>query len=183
MLPAIERAPSRAAASRPGGWLFVNVLMYVDRWLLRATSGRLSTAAGTRFHRHIVMLTTTGARTGQPRTVPLLALFDGQSVILIASRGGHAEHPAWYHNLRGDPLATAMVLGRKTQYRAREAEGATRDRLWTQAVELYPGYADYQARVARRVPVMILEAVAPLESQHRASRSSAGCTFALWMST
>ena len=164
MLPAIERALGRAAASRPGGWLFVNVLMHVDRWLLRVTRGRLSTAAGTRFHRHIVMLTTTGARTGRPRSVPLLALFDGQSVILIASRGGHAKHPAWYHNLRAHPLATAMVLGRKTQYRAREAEGDSRERLWRRAVELYPGYADYQRRVARRVPVVILEPVDRVDS-------------------
>lgn len=127
MLPAIERALSRAAASRPGGWLFVNVLMHVARWLLRATRGRLSTAAGTRFHRHIVMLTTTGARTGQPRTVPLLALFDGQSVILIASRGGHAKHPAWYYNLCAHPLVTTMVLGRKTQYCARARRKAPRE--------------------------------------------------------
>ena len=152
---------ARVAASRPGAWLFLNVLTHVDRLLVRGSRGRLSTAAGTRFHRHIVILTTTGARTGRPRHVPLLALLDGPRVVLIASRGGHPRHPAWYHNLRAHPAATAQVHGRTRPYLAREAEGTERADLWRRAVELYPGYAAYQARVERRVPVVVLEEVAP----------------------
>jgi deazaflavin-dependent oxidoreductase (nitroreductase family) len=155
-----ERALIRVAASRPGAWLFINVLTHVDRWLLRATAGRVSTASGSRFHPHIVLLTTTGARTGRPRAVPLLALLDRGRVILIGSRGGHARHPAWYHNLRAHAVATVQVHGRMGQYRAREAEGPERAELWQRAVGFYPGYAEYQRRITRRVPVMVLEPLA-----------------------
>jgi len=153
----IDRALVRLAASRPGAWVYVNVLTHIDRMLVRATKGRLSTAIGTRFHRHVVVLTTIGARTGQRRAVPLLAFFDGPAIVLIASRGGHPRHPSWYHNLCAQPLAMVMVDGRTRPYRAREVEGAERVRLWRRAVEFYPGYADYQRRIARRVPVMLLE--------------------------
>lgn len=159
MLPSIDRMLVRLAASRPGAWVYVNILTHVDRMLVRATNGRLSTAVGTRFHRHIVVLTTIGVRTGQRRAVPLLALFDGLAVILIASRGGHPRHPSWYHNLCAQPLAMVMVNGHTRQYRAREVDGAERVQLWRRVVDFYPGYADYQRRIARRVPVMVLEPV------------------------
>src|SRR5689334_3870291 len=155
----VDRALVRAAASRPGAWLFINVFTHVDRLLLRVSGGRLSTAAGSRFHPHVVLLTTTGARTGKSRTVPLIALLDRGRVILIGSRGGHAKHPAWYHNLRANARAMVMVQGHTAHYHAREAEGTERAALWQQAVEFYPGYADYQDRISRRVPVMVLEPI------------------------
>ena len=159
MWTAIERALVRLAASRAGAWVYVNIFTHIDRMVVRASNGRLSTAVGTRFHRHVVVLTTIGVRTGQRRAVPLLAFFDGPAVILIASRGGHPRHPSWYHNLCAQPLARVMVNGRPGQYRAREADGAERIQLWRRAVEFYPGYADYQERVTRRIPVMVLEPV------------------------
>jgi deazaflavin-dependent oxidoreductase (nitroreductase family) len=152
-----ERIMVRLAASSPGAWLFVNVLTHVDRLLIRMTRGRVSTAIGSRFHRHVVLLTTTGARTGRPRMVPLLALLGGSRVVLIASRGGHPQHPGWYHNLRACAQATVTVHGRTDVYVAREAEGAERAELWQRAVAFYPGYAEYQARAGRRIPVMVLE--------------------------
>jgi len=168
MLPFVERLLVRIAASRPGAWIYVNVLTHIDRLVLPATGGRLSTAVGSRFHRHIVVLTTTGGRTGKPRAVPLLAFFDDGRVILIASRGGHARHPAWYHNLRARPFATVMVQGHTRRYRAREAEGPQRAELWRRAVQFYPGYADYQRRIRRTVPVMILDPAAPDDPPHDA---------------
>jgi deazaflavin-dependent oxidoreductase (nitroreductase family) len=149
------------AASRPGAWLFINILTHLDRLLVRASHGRVSTVVGTRFHPHIVLLRASGARTGRVRDVPLLALLDGPRVVLIASRGGHPRHPAWYHNLRAHPRASVTVQGQTRHCLAREAEGAERVELWRRAVEFYPGYAAYQARVGRRVPVLVLEPVAP----------------------
>jgi deazaflavin-dependent oxidoreductase (nitroreductase family) len=156
MLTSIERGLVRLAASRAGAWVYVNVFTHIDRLLVRVSHGRLSTAVGTSFHPHIVLLRTVGARTGRSRDVPLLALIDGPRVILIASRGGHARHPAWYHNLRAHPRALVTLQAQTRPYLAREAEGAERTELWRRAVDFYPGYAAYQARVSRRVPVMVL---------------------------
>ena len=87
----------------------------------------------------------------------VLALIDGPRVVLIASRGGHARHPAWYHNLRAHPRALVTVQGQTRSYVAREAEGDERADLWRRATAFYPGYAAYQARVSRRVPLMVLD--------------------------
>ena len=152
-----ERTAVRFAASPPGAWLFVNLLTHVDRFLIRATRGRVSTAIGSRFHPSVVLLTTTGARTGRLRAVPLLALRSGSRLILIASRGGHPQQPGWYHNLRAHARATVTEQGRTDLYVAREAKGAERATLWREAVAFYPGYADYQMRATRRIPVMVLE--------------------------
>jgi deazaflavin-dependent oxidoreductase (nitroreductase family) len=160
----MERALVRLAASRPGAWVYVNILTHIDRLILPATRGHISTAVGTSFHRHIVIVTTTGARTRKPRVVPLLALLDHSAVVLVASRGGHRRHPSWYHNLRAHPVATVMAHGQTKQYRAREAQAAERADLWRRVVEFYPGYAAYQRRTARRVPVMILEPLGEAQS-------------------
>ncbi len=160
VLEPIERGLVRLAASRPGAWLYVNVLTHVDRVLLRATGGALSTAAGTRFHPNVVLLETVGARTGRRRVVPLLALVDGPRVILIASRGGHPHHPGWYHNLRAQPRALVAVQGTTKPYVAREAAGDERAHLWPRVVAFYPGYAAYQRRAGRQIPVMVLDPTA-----------------------
>jgi deazaflavin-dependent oxidoreductase (nitroreductase family) len=150
----------RFAATPLGAWLFLNVLTHVDRLLIRATGGRVSSAIGTGFHPHVVLLTTTGARTGQPRVAPLLAFRSGSRLVLIASRAGHPRHPAWYRNLQAHPRATVAEQGQTGLYVAREAEGAERAALWGDAVAFYPGYADYQARARRPIPVMVLEPAA-----------------------
>ncbi len=122
--------------------------------LLQLTQGRLSTVMGTL---PTLILTTTGAKSGQPRTVPLVYLPDGARVILIASRGGDTRHTGWYYNLLANPAATLQIDGRAVHYRAQEASGAERAELWRRAVALYPGYATYQERCgARQIPVLIL---------------------------
>jgi deazaflavin-dependent oxidoreductase (nitroreductase family) len=156
-----ERLTLALACSRLGAWLYLHVLTHVDRLLLRVSAGRLSSALGTRLRQHVVLLTTTGARSGRPRTVPLLALFDGDDVVLVASRGGHPRHPGWYLNLRANPRVSVTFRGRRRARLAREAEGAAREALWRKVVALYPGYADYQARTARRIPVIVLSAAPP----------------------
>jgi deazaflavin-dependent oxidoreductase (nitroreductase family) len=148
-----ERSPTRLAALHLGSWLFVRVFSRVDRSLLRLSGGRLSLAIG----QPILLLTTRGAKTGHRRSTPLLYVQDGADIILIASNGGRPRHPAWYHNLRAHPEATLLLHGREGRYRAREAYGEERERLWRKAVDAYAGYAAYSRWTGgREIPVMIL---------------------------
>ncbi|MFQ5946362.1 MAG: nitroreductase family deazaflavin-dependent oxidoreductase [Anaerolineae bacterium] len=150
----LMRAVFGLASSRPGTWLFLHVFPHIDRPLLRLSGGRLSLSLG----QPILLLTTRGARTGQPRSSPLMYVADGERVALIASNGGRPRHPAWYHNLRANPEATLTLRGETRRYRAREAAGAERQRLWAKAVGQYLGYATYQRRAGERpIPVMVLE--------------------------
>jgi deazaflavin-dependent oxidoreductase (nitroreductase family) len=105
----------------------------------------------------IVLLTTTGRRSGRPRTVPLCSLRDGESLVVIASYGGLDRSPSWWLNLQSEPRAVVR-LGRDTHdVVAREAMSAERERLWAQLTARAPGYLHYQRRTTRRIPVVLLE--------------------------
>ena len=105
-----------------------------------------------------VVLTTIGSRSGIAREVPLYALEDGDRFVVIGSNGGKERDPAWVGNLRAAPDGTVRVgRHRVIPVRAREAEGDERDRLWAEAVASFPGYARYQERASRRIPVIVLE--------------------------
>jgi deazaflavin-dependent oxidoreductase (nitroreductase family) len=107
----------------------------------------------------VIVLTTTGARSGLPRSAPLVGLRSGSGAYaVIASNFGQHHHPAWSHNLRARSEATIAVAGRSTRVRARVAEGAERDAIWRQALEVYPGYAGYERRTLHRgIVVWVLE--------------------------
>jgi F420H(2)-dependent quinone reductase len=150
----LGRAVERMAASRAGGWYFINVANKIDKHLVPATNGRVSTAVG----QQVLVVETTGAKSGQARRTPLTYVTDGDAIVLIASKGGAPKNPAWYHNLKAHPEVRVWAKRRSGRYRAREAEGDGRDRLWDLAVDYYAGYADYQGRTGgRRIPVMVLE--------------------------
>ena len=104
-----------------------------------------------------LLLDHVGARSGVKRTVPLLYVEDGADLVLVASKGGYPRHPAWFHNLKAHPDTTVQVGARVRRVRARVATAAERERLWPRAVAVYPGYADYQARAGREIPLVILE--------------------------
>ena len=90
----------------------------------------------------------------------------GESYVVIASKGGMPEHPLWFRNLEANPECEVQVASRKLRARAREAEGAERERLWQQMAKLYPPYDDYQKRAAgRRIPVVVLEPVEEARSR------------------
>lgn len=149
-----ERGMTAFAASRPGGWLFVNVFNRIDPVLLRVSGGRLSVAVG----QPVLLMTSTGARSGQRRQTPLLYSADGDRIVLVASKAGSDRHPAWYHNVMAHPDVDVLAPGRSGRYRAREAQGEERERLWRQVNELYSGYDTYQERAGeRRIPVVVLE--------------------------
>lgn len=155
-----QRSAQALASSRYGSKLAARLLPRVDRAVLRLSGNRF-TFSSALSHVPGVMLTTTGAKTGLPRTVPLLAFPDGDKVALIASSFGAEKHPAWYLNLRAHPQATLAFHGQPARpYVAREASGAEREMIWRRAARAYPGYNAYQARTGgREIPVLVLEPV------------------------
>lgn len=106
-----------------------------------------------------ITLVTVGARSGASRRATLYAWEDGDALVLIGSRGGSARHPGWVHNLRAHPDVRVVHGRAERSYRAREADGAERDRLWALAVERFPLYGRYAERTTRRIPVFRLEPV------------------------
>jgi deazaflavin-dependent oxidoreductase (nitroreductase family) len=153
-----ERALERFAASPAGGWYFINVANKVDKHLVPATNGRFSTAVG----QQVLVVETIGARTGAARRIPLVYVTDGDDIVLIASKGGAPKNPAWYHNLKANPEVQVWARDRTGRYRAREASGDERERLWDKAVDYYAGYETYQRRTGgRQIPVMVLTPISP----------------------
>jgi deazaflavin-dependent oxidoreductase (nitroreductase family) len=152
----VQRSTRWIAKTRFGGWVALHVANRVDPYLMRASGGRLKMPSGA----PTVLLTHTGAKSGKKRTTPLLYFTDGGNVILVASQTGKAKHPAWFHNLKANPDIELWAGGRGGAYRAREAEGEERARIWKLATELYPGYDDYQRKAdaaGRRIPVVVCE--------------------------
>lgn len=105
----------------------------------------------------MLLLTTTGARTGRPHTVPLLFLSDGDRLVVIASYGGRPQHPQWYRNLRAHPEATVQVRSRRWRVRARTAGPDERAEWWPRVLAAYHKYRVYESNTDRVIPVVILE--------------------------
>ena len=103
---------------------------------------------------NMLLITTTGAKSGRSVTVPLVYLSDGDRIVLIASDGGGDRHPAWYHNLRANPEVTVEIGIEKFQAMAHDIAGPERDRLYAAMVEVQPGFAEYQEGTTRRIPVV-----------------------------
>jgi deazaflavin-dependent oxidoreductase (nitroreductase family) len=104
----------------------------------------------------ILLLTTVGRTSGEPRTTPLIHRTDGDRWIIVASKGGAPENPAWYENLLANPEATIEVKGDRIEVRASTAEGEERARLWSLMTEVWPAYDEYQGWTEREIPVVIL---------------------------
>jgi deazaflavin-dependent oxidoreductase (nitroreductase family) len=105
----------------------------------------------------ILLLDHVGAKSGKRRTAPLAYVTDGDAYVIIASKGGHPRNPAWFHNLRAHPDTTIQVGNRRLRVHARVATPEERERLWPKAVEAHAGYADYQRRTERTIPLVFLE--------------------------
>ncbi len=103
-----------------------------------------------------LLLTTRGRKTGRILTLPLIYGKDGSNHVIIGSKGGAAEHPAWLLNLEADPNVEVQVVADKFSAVARIAKGDERTRLWKMMVEVYPPYPDYQSRTEREIPVVVL---------------------------
>lgn len=104
----------------------------------------------------ILLLTTTGRNSGEPRTTPLIHRVDDGRWVIVASKGGTPDHPAWFKNLEADPDATIQVRDEEIPVRATVAEGEERERLWRDMAEVWPDYDGYQERTEREIPVVVL---------------------------
>lgn len=141
------------------GELAVNrVASRFHRWLLRRNRGRA--AIRRLLGLDSILVTTTGRKTGQPRTVPLGAIRDGARWLVIASNAGHDRPPAWALNMAADPAVFVDAGSGPTRCRAHAAVGDEADLLWPRVLAVYPGYADYQARTERPIPLFVLEPTA-----------------------
>jgi F420H(2)-dependent quinone reductase len=138
--------------------LTFRILGGLHRSVYRLTGGKV----GARIvNLPVLLLTTTGRKSGRPRTQPLTYARTPEGYAVIASKGGAGQHPFWYLNLLANPLAE-VTLGRETQQvRAREAEGEERERLWRQLADVHSGYDRYALKTSRRIPVVVLEEPQP----------------------
>lgn len=132
---------------------FIKVMSRANTVLYRASGGRV----GGKFLRGapVCLVTTTGRKSGQARTVPLLYLRDGDDIVIVASKGGMPEHPLWYLNLLAEPKATIEIGRERTEVTCRTASTDERARLWPLLTAMYRDYDSYQARTDREIPVVI----------------------------
>lgn len=108
----------------------------------------------------LMLLTTTGAKSGQPRTAPLVHTTDGDRLVIIASKGGADTNPDWYHNLVANPTATVELPDETFTVRARIADDEERERLYSAQAALMPNFAEYERNTSRQIPVFVLERIA-----------------------
>jgi deazaflavin-dependent oxidoreductase (nitroreductase family) len=151
----LYRAFARVLGSRAAGWLSQNVIWKIDPHLMRLTRGRF----GLGLILPTALLETTGARSGLPRRNAVIYFHDGDRAVIMASKLGLPEHPAWFHNVRAHP---DVRLGGQA-FRARVVDDeAERARLWALADRVFPTYATYRERAAesgRTIPLVVLEPV------------------------
>lgn len=137
---------------------FIRAMSAANCFVFRLTGGRL----GGRFLRGapVGLLTTTGRKSGQRRTTPLIYLDDGERVVVVASQGGLPRHPLWYENLSANPdVAFQRPRGPDRSYRARTAGPDEKRAFWPRLCAIYPDYAGYQTRTDRDIPVVILDPI------------------------
>ena len=154
---AAQRGIRLVGGTRPMAWLFARVLHHLDGPVLRGSRGRRCvTSALTGLP--IVELTAEGARSGEPRTLPIIGVPDGDRLVLVASNYGQQRNPGWYYNLKANPRCSVVFHGQRYEMEAYEADGDERDRLWELDVSVYPPRNHYARRAGdRRIPVMVLQ--------------------------
>jgi len=157
----LQRLMRRFASGGPGSWIFSRVAHHIDRPVFRLTKGK-QTFGSLITGLPIVMLTTTGAKTGKQRTVPVLGLPSEGGMAVIASNFGQHNNPGWYYNLRANPEGNYSIVGEHgaVRYRAVEATGERRQVIWETGLRVYPGWTQYEKRASHReIVVFVLEPV------------------------
>ena len=152
----VQRAIQRLAASRGGSQVLLRILPPIDRVFFRLSGNRhtlVSLLAGL----PTLLLVSTGAKSGLPRTTPLVGIPHGDGYILIGSNFGQTHHPAWVYNLRVHPAAQLIHNGQAREYTAREVHGEEYDACWQKAVNYYAGYQAYKVRAGRKIAVFVFE--------------------------
>jgi len=153
---AIQRLSHRFFMLQPVTSFFAPRVHLLDNAVLKLTRGNYSAVEILGWN--IIQLTTIGAKTRQPRTLPLVGIFDREKIALVASSFGRKQNPGWYYNLKANPECEVYFKGRSGKYMARETDGQERERYFQMAVTQYAGYQKYRERAAhRKIPVMLLE--------------------------
>lgn len=155
---AAQVAMQHIAASRPGAWLFARSLHHIDRALIRLSRGQV-TLPGVVAGLPVLTVTTTGARTGQRRTTPLLGIPVGEDMAVIGTSFGQPHTPGWYYNMCAQPRVEVAYRNRTVTAVAREADEEERKAIWSRAIKIYAGYDAYASRIkGRDIRIMILSA-------------------------
>jgi deazaflavin-dependent oxidoreductase (nitroreductase family) len=144
------RRPSRLTAALQNAATRIHSVLY--RSSKGVIGGRIANSP-------VLLLTTTGRRSGKQRTVPLLYLMDGRNVVLVASNGGAVTHPTWWLNLETTSEAWIQIKGIRRRVKAERASAAEKQRLWQRLTAMYPGYKRYQEITDRDIPVVILRPI------------------------
>jgi deazaflavin-dependent oxidoreductase (nitroreductase family) len=124
----------------------------------RAHGGKVT--SGPFLGRNLLLLTTSGARSGKPRLAPLVYSCDGDRIVIVASKGGAPTHPAWYWNILANPVVTVELGSETVLARASMAEGEERDRLYAAHAAEHPAFKDYETKTTRVIPVVWLDRIA-----------------------
>src|SRR5947209_14317793 len=135
-------------------WTLFNRMSAANVRLYRLSGGRLGNHIG---RAPVLLLHHVGRRSGKARVSPLLYLEDGDRLVVVASKGGFDQDPAWFRNLIASPETEVEVGRERRRVRARQAGQEERDALWPRLVEMYPAYADYQRSTDRAIPVVVLD--------------------------
>jgi deazaflavin-dependent oxidoreductase (nitroreductase family) len=139
------------------GSIAIRWMTRINKWLYRGTGGKI----GGKFSHGapICLVTTVGRKSGEPRTVALLYLQDGEDVVLVASKGGMSHNPMWYSNISANPAVEIEIGRTRRAMRAHQASSEEKAALWPKLVAMYPDYAQYQQRTTRDIPVIICSPV------------------------
>jgi deazaflavin-dependent oxidoreductase (nitroreductase family) len=135
---------------------FIKLFMDINAFLIRISRGRVGSRLGTQT---ILLLETTGRKTGQLREIPVAYFFHEGKYLIVASNWGKDKHADWYLNLRKNPRAKLTVNGKTLQVTARDAEGDEYVRLWNWATKKHPPYLEYQKMTSRHIPIMVFEVI------------------------
>lgn len=138
--------------------ILIKWFMQINAFFLRFTNGRFGSKLG---KQTILLLETTGRKSGQPRTIPIAYFFHEGEYLIVESNWGKDKHADWYFNLKKNPRATLTVDGRRIPTQAHEAEGEEYIRLWKFATEKHPPYLQYQSMTKRHIPIVVFQ---PLSS-------------------
>lgn len=160
-MPDLTRAPRNSRAT-PGvaGCVTEHAELSPTDWVRDQTQRILEqgTTEGVEvLDRPIVLFTTTGAKSGKKRYVPLMRVEENGRYAMVASKGGAPEHPSWYFNVKANPAVTVQDGDKTVALTARELAGDEREHWWKLAVEAYPPYAEYQTKTDRQIPVFVVE--------------------------
>ncbi|MCP2291581.1 nitroreductase/quinone reductase family protein [Nocardia amikacinitolerans] len=149
----LSRVANKFAATKPGSWV-IRKITPLDRRVLERTDAKYTILGP--IGAPVILLTTTGRKSGQPRTQPLLYVHDGDTLYVIGSNFGQAHHPAWTANLLADPNATVAIAGERIRVTATPVEGAAKEPIFQRFVEVTGAYAAYRDRTSRDLRIFAL---------------------------